>query len=131
MPGGWKFGIKKLDSVAMAETFTPGKVKQKVVVLAAHPKGMVKESDMRVEEQEIELAVKEGSGDVVLKVMDISLDPYYRELMQEEDTPLGIPMFKIGQVCQLNLLNASRGTVTFEHIYYCQLGRNHHCSVAC
>jgi NADPH-dependent curcumin reductase CurA len=82
----------------MAETFTPGKVKQKVVVLAAHPKGMVKESDMRVEEQEIDLAVKEGSGDVVLKVLDISLDPYYRELMEEEDSVFGLPMFKIGQV---------------------------------
>jgi NADPH-dependent curcumin reductase CurA len=84
----------------MAETFTPGKVKQKVVVLAAHPKGMVKESDMRVEEQEIDLAVKEGSGDVVLKVLDISLDPYYRELMEEEDSVFGLPMFKIGQVCE-------------------------------
>ena len=83
----------------MAETFTPGKVKQKVVVLAAHPKGMVKESDMRVEEQEIDLAVKEGSGDVVVKVLDISLDPYYRELMEEEDSVFGLPMFKIGQVC--------------------------------
>ena len=92
----------------MAETFTPGKVKQKVVVFAAHPKGMVKESDMRVEEQEIDLAVKEGSGDVVLKVIYISLDPYFRELMEEKVTPLGIPMFKIGQVCELNL-NASRG----------------------
>lgn len=92
----------------MAETFSPGKVKQKVVVFAAHPVGMVKESDMRVEEQEIDLAVKEGSGDVVLKVMVISLDPYYRELMHEEETPFGIPMFKIGQVRVLNS-KASRG----------------------
>lgn len=73
-------------------------VKLKQVVLAAYPHGMVKETDFRVEETQIDLAiVQPGSNDVAVKLLYISLDPYYRELMSEEDV-LGFGTYHIGQV---------------------------------
>ena len=84
-------GSRKLERMA------PQVIKHKQVVLAANPKGMVKETDFRVEETETELVVQPGSNDVAVKLLYISLDPYYRELMAEEDV-LGFGLYQIGQV---------------------------------
>lgn len=72
-------------------------VKHKQVALAAYPKGMVQETDLRVEETQTALDVRPGSNDVAVKLLYISADPYYRELMNEEDV-LGFGSFHIGQV---------------------------------
>jgi NADPH-dependent curcumin reductase CurA len=73
-----------------------GKTKLKQVVLAAIPKGMVKESDLRVEDTEIDLSVEPESGDVALKLLYIGVEPYYRELMTDVDL-LGFGLYQIGK----------------------------------
>lgn len=74
-----------------------GKVKHKQVVFAANPKGMVKETDFRVEETETDLVLQPGSNDVAVKVLYVGVEPYYRELMAEKDV-LGFGLYQIGQV---------------------------------
>jgi NADPH-dependent curcumin reductase CurA len=69
-------------------------MKSKQVILAALPRGMVKETDLRVEEREVEIAVE--PHDVAVKLLYIGVEPYYRELMAEVDT-LGFGLFKVGQ----------------------------------
>lgn len=77
--------------------FEGGKVRHKQVVLAAIPKGMPKVTDLRVEETETDVVVQPDSNDVAVKLLYISLDPYYRELMAEEDL-LGLGLYKKGEV---------------------------------
>lgn len=74
-------------------------VKNKEVIFASIPKGAVKTSDLQVKESEIELSVKEGSGDVIVKTMYISLDPYYRARMMEVKAGLYMEPFQLGKVC--------------------------------
>lgn len=81
----------------MASQVVGGKVKHKQIILAAIPKGMVKETDFRVEETETHVAVHAGSGDVAVKLLYIGVEPYYRELMAEEDV-LGFGLYQVGQV---------------------------------
>jgi NADPH-dependent curcumin reductase CurA len=71
-------------------------MKNKQVVLAALPKGMVKETDFRVVETETEVVVEPGSNDVAVKLLYIGVEPYYRELMEEKDA-LGFGLYKVGQ----------------------------------
>jgi NADPH-dependent curcumin reductase CurA len=65
------------------------------IVLAAHPRGLPRPSDFRFEE----VAVPEpGEGQVLLRTLFLSLDPYMRNLMNEvgpsyaEAVKLGAPM---------------------------------------
>jgi NADPH-dependent curcumin reductase CurA len=76
--------------------FEGGKVRHKQVVLAAIPKGMPKDTDLRVEETETDVVVQPDSNDVAVKLLYISLDPYYRELMTEEGLP-GLGLYKKGE----------------------------------
>jgi NADPH-dependent curcumin reductase CurA len=78
---------------AMCSEFV--KMENKQVVLAALPKGMVKETDFRVVEMEIEVVVEPGSNDVAVKLLYIGVEPYRSELMEEKDT-LGFGLYKVG-----------------------------------
>lgn len=75
-----------------------GKVKNKEVIFAAFPKGWVQESNLQVKENEMELSVEKGSGDVIVKTMYISLDPYYRDRMNQNRAGYYLGTFKIGEV---------------------------------
>lgn len=90
-------GVQELIGGGAIMGLLDGKTKHKQVVLAAIPKGMVKESDLRVEDAEIDLSVEPESGDVALKLLYIGVEPYYRELMADVDV-LGFGLYQIGKV---------------------------------
>ena len=52
----------------------------KRIVLAARPAGMVKESDFRLIDDDVETM---AGGDAMVEVLYLSLDPYMRGMMRE------------------------------------------------
>ena len=65
----------------------------KRIVLAARPAGMVKESDFRLIDDDVETM---AGGDAMVEVLYLSLDPYMRGMMRER-VPYGRPL-AIGDV---------------------------------
>ena len=87
------------------------------VVLAAHPDGMVKESDFRIEEEQLgEL----GEGEVLVKQEAISIDAFIRTALNEQDglhtaVPIGgvIGTLGVGRVVESNSPDFAVGDAAF------------------
>lgn len=73
-----------------------GKVRNRDVGLAAYPDGMPRESDFKILESGMDLSLEANSGNVVVKVMFISLDPVSPTGMVWEGA--AFPFFDIGKV---------------------------------
>ncbi|MCO5598268.1 hypothetical protein L7F22_052360 [Adiantum nelumboides] len=73
------------------------RIPNKEVLLVARPKGLPKESDLKVADSEVVYTRPLPPGSVVLKVLWLSIDPYLRELMHEDSGPLRIPVFEVGK----------------------------------
>lgn len=63
------------------------------VVLAAHPRGLPKPADFRLEEAPVPIPKE---GEVLLRTLHLSLDPYMRNLM-DEIGPVYAPAVPLGQ----------------------------------
>lgn len=73
---------------------------RKEVVLVSRPQGLPKETDFKVIESDLVFMQPPppGSGEVILKVLWLSVDPYLRALMHADSYLSKTPAFEIGKV---------------------------------
>eukprot|EP00250_Pteridium_aquilinum_P020145 c24723_g1_i2 orf=170-1264(+) len=90
----------------------------KEVVLASRPQGLPKESDFQVIESAFVFMQPPppNSGQVVLKVLWLSVDPYLRELMHEDFKLANLDAFEIGKPINAGSLSKviASGSPDFE-----------------